>query len=62
MVGSIRANHDGRYEIARPANGRYALTAVDPDKVLGARPVTVWEAARGVDLVLGTPFADGAEG
>ena len=56
-VGSIRTEHDGSYEIPRPANGRYVLTVVSPDGAIGARPVTVWEAARSVDLVLGTPLA-----
>ncbi len=57
MVDSIRTDHDGRYEIPRPANGRYVLTVVDPSGALGARPVTIWEAARSVDLTLGTPLA-----
>jgi MFS family permease len=56
-VGSTRTDHDGRYEIPRPANGRYVLTVVDRGGALGARPVTVWEAARSVDLRLGTPLA-----
>ncbi|WP_244931312.1 MFS transporter [Nocardioides sp. W7] len=56
-VDSIRTDHEGRYEIPRPANGRYVLTALDPDGAMGARPVTVWEAARSVDLALGTPLA-----
>ena len=52
-VGSIRTEHDGSYEIPRPANGRYVLTVISPDGAIGARPVTVWEAARSVDLALG---------
>ena len=55
-VDSIRTDHEGRYEILRPPNGRYVLTVVAGDGAIGARPVTVWEAARTVDLVLGTPL------
>lgn len=55
-VGSIRTDHDGSYEIPRPANGRYVLTVIARDGAIGARPVTVWEAARSVDLTLGTPL------
>jgi len=55
-VGSIRTEHDGSYEIPRPGNGRYVLTVVSRDGAIGARPVTVWEAARSVDLALGTPL------
>lgn len=54
VVGSIRADHDGHYEMARPTNGRYVLTALDPDGALGARPVTVWEPVRSINLTLGT--------
>jgi MFS family permease len=56
-VESIRTDRDGRYEIPRPANGRYVLTVVTLGGAMGARPVTVWEAARNVDLALGTPVA-----
>ncbi|WP_345527689.1 MFS transporter [Nocardioides endophyticus] len=55
-VDSIRTDHEGRYEIPRPTNGRYVLTIVALDGSIGARTVTVWEAARSADLVLGTPI------
>ncbi len=57
VVRSIRTDHEGRYLIARPINGRYVLTVSARDGAIGARPVTVWEAARSVDLKLGTPLA-----
>ncbi|MCD4533790.1 MFS transporter [Nocardioides sp. cx-169] len=56
-VATIRTDHEGRYEIPRPPSGRYVLTVVSRDGAIGARPITVWEAARDVDLVLGTPLA-----
>ncbi len=56
-VNTARTDHEGRYEFPRPANGRYVLSVVSPSGSIGARPVTVWEAARSVDLVLGTPLA-----
>lgn len=56
MVGATRTEHDGTYEFSRPANGRYVLTVSSPDHAIGARPVTVWEAVRTVDLTLGTPL------
>lgn len=55
-VASVRTDHDGRYDIPRPANGRYVLTATGPEEYLGARTLTVWEEARNFDLVLGTPL------
>ncbi|WP_235736481.1 MFS transporter [Nocardioides alcanivorans] len=57
FVRSIRTDHEGRYLIPRPSNGRYVLTVSAPGGEMGARPVTVWEAARSVDLKLGTPLA-----
>lgn len=56
-VDSLRTDHDGGYEIPRPTNGRYVLTVVASDGSIGARTITVWEAARSADLVLGTPLA-----
>lgn len=57
VVRSIRTDHEGRYLIPRPSNGRYVLTVSAGEGAIGARPVTVWEAARSVDLKLGTPLA-----
>ncbi|WP_182481574.1 MFS transporter [Nocardioides immobilis] len=56
-VLASRSDHDGRYEMPRPANGRYVLTVVAADGAIGARPAPVWEAARSVDLTLGTPLS-----
>lgn len=56
-VDSIRTDHEGRYEIPRPTNGRYVLTVVARDGSMGARPVTVLDSARDLDLALGTPLA-----
>ncbi len=57
-VRRIRTDHEGRYLVPRPANGRYVLTVSASDGAMGARSVTVWEAARSVDLTLGTPWRD----
>ncbi|CAM3348255.1 MFS transporter [Nocardioides dubius] len=57
VVDTIRTDHEGRYLIPRPTNGRYVLTVSSREGALGARPVTVWEYARSVDLRLGTPLA-----
>ncbi len=57
VVTSIRTDHEGRYVIPRPANGRYVLTVSAAGGAMGARPVTVWEAQRTVDLRLGTPLS-----
>lgn len=57
VVNTIRTDHEGRYLIPRPTNGRYVLTVSSRDGAMGARPVTVWEYARSVDLKLGTPLA-----
>lgn len=56
-VTTTHTGHDGRYEVPRPANGRYVLSAVAPDGAVGARPVAVLDASRHVDLALGTPLA-----
>lgn len=56
-VATVRTDHEGGYEIPRPASGRYVLTVVSRDGAIGARPITVWEVARSVDVVLGTPLA-----
>lgn len=55
-VTAIRTDHEGRYVVPRPPNGRYVLTVAARDGSMGARPVTVWEAQRSVDLALGTPL------
>lgn len=57
VVRTIRTDHEGRYLIPRPTNGRYVLTVHSREGAMGARPVTVWEAARSVDLTLGTPLS-----
>lgn len=56
LFASARTDHEGRYEMPRPANGRYVLTVVGPGEALGARTLTVWEEARDFDLWLGTPL------
>lgn len=56
-VHSTRTDHDGRFSVPRPSNGRYVLSAIADNGATGARPVTVWEANRTADLTLGTPFA-----
>lgn len=61
LVATVRTDHEGRYEVPRPANGRYVLTVAGRDEALGARTLSVWEEARDFDLVLGTPLADAAE-
>jgi hypothetical protein len=57
LVDTTHTEHDGRFVFPRPTNGRYVLSAVTDDGAIGARPVTVWEAARSIDLALGTPLA-----
>jgi MFS family permease len=57
VVGSACSGPDGRYELPLPPNGRYVLTAVAPEPVpagadTASRAVTVWGAARVVDLQL----------
>lgn len=61
LVTTVRTDHEGRYEVPRPANGRYVLTVAGADEALGARTLSVWEEARDFDLVLGTPLSDAAE-
>jgi len=56
-VDTTRSDHDGRYQIPRPTNGRYVLTVFARDGSIGARPVTVLDAARDLNLALGTPLA-----
>lgn len=58
LVTSTHTDHEGRYQVPRPDNGRYVLTALTPEESLGARTITVWEEARDFDLVLGTPLRD----
>jgi hypothetical protein len=58
LVTTVRTDHEGRYEVPRPANGRYVLTVAGPTEALGARTLSVWEEARDFDLDLGTPLAD----
>lgn len=61
LVATVRTDHEGRYEVPRPANGRYVLTVAGPTEALGARTLSVWEEARDFDLQLGTPLADAAD-
>lgn len=56
-VHSTHTDHEGRYAVPRPPNGRYVLSAIADNGATGARPVTVWEANRTADLTLGTPLA-----
>ncbi len=56
LIASTRTDHEGRYRVPRPDNGRYVLTALSSEEALGARTLTVWEEARDFDLVLGTPL------
>ncbi|WP_158296484.1 MFS transporter [Nocardioides albidus] len=58
LVATVRTDHEGRYEVPRPANGRYVLTVAGPDEALGARTLSIWEEARDFDLILGTPLSD----
>lgn len=58
LVTTVRTDHEGRYEVPRPANGRYVLTVTGPTEALGARTLSVWEEARDFDLVLGTPLSE----
>lgn len=43
---------DGRYEMPLPPNGRHVLTVVTPAAATVARAVTVWGAARTIDVDL----------
>ncbi|WP_377325403.1 carboxypeptidase-like regulatory domain-containing protein [Pimelobacter simplex] len=57
VVSSIRTDHEGRYVMTRPANGRYVLSVAAREGQMGARAVTLLDTAYDVDLVLGTPLA-----
>ncbi|GAA3673730.1 hypothetical protein GCM10022237_36650 [Nocardioides ginsengisoli] len=57
VVGSLRTDHEGRYEMPRPANGRYVLSVAAREGQMGARAITVLDTAYDIDLVLGTPLA-----
>ena len=57
VVGSLRTDHEGRYEMPRPANGRYVVTVSAREGQMGARAITVLDTAYDIDLVLGTPLA-----
>ena len=56
-VGSVHTDHEGRYEMPRPPNGRYVVTVSTREGAMGARAATVLDTARDIDLVLGTPLA-----
>lgn len=56
-VDSTRTGHDGRYELPRPVNGRYVLTVVARDESIGARPLTVIDSGRDIDVEIGTRIA-----
>ncbi|WP_159928591.1 MFS transporter [Rhodococcus sp. WAY2] len=57
MVGSIRTDHEGRYAMPRPISGRYVVTVAAREGQIGARAVTVLDAARDIDMKLGAPLA-----
>ena len=50
-AGTTTSGPDGSYEMPLPPNGRYVLTAVSGERTT-ARALTVWGAARVVDLEL----------
>ena len=54
VVGSLRTDPAGRYEMPRPSNGRYVITAAAREGQIGARAFTVLDTTRDVDLTLGT--------
>ena len=61
VVGSLRTDHEGRYAMPRPSNGRYVVTVAAREGQMGARAITVLDTARDIDLTLGTPLgADAA--
>jgi MFS family permease len=51
-VGTAYTGDDGRFEMPLPPNGRYVLTVVTPSGATAARAVTVWGAARVIDVEL----------
>lgn len=57
VVGSMRTDHEGRYEMPRPTTGRYVVTVAAREGQMGARAVTVLETARDIDMTLGTSLA-----
>lgn len=57
VVGSLRTDHEGRYEMPRPTPGRYVVTVAAREGQMGARAVTVLDTARDIDMALGTPLA-----
>ena len=57
VVGSERTDHEGRYVMPRPPNGRYVLSVSAREGQMGARAITVLDNAYDIDLVLGTPLA-----
>jgi len=56
VAGTMRTDHDGRYTMPRPVNGRYVVTAATRDGHIGTRATTLLDTARDVDLLLGTPL------
>ena len=54
VVGCLRTDHEGRYEMPRPSNGRYVITAAAREGQTAARAVTVLDTSRDVDLTLET--------
>lgn len=56
VVGSLRTDHEGRYEMPRPSNGRYVITVAAREGQMGARAFTVLDTERDVDVTLGTPL------
>lgn len=49
-VACGRSSTDGRYELPLPANGRYVLTAITPESSTTASAVSIWGAARTIDI------------
>jgi hypothetical protein len=56
VVGSLRTDHEGRYEVPRPSHGRYVITGAAREGQIGARPFTLLDTAHDVDLTLGSPL------
>jgi hypothetical protein len=54
VVGCLRTDDEGRYEMPRPSNGRYVITVAARGGQIDARAVTVLDTSRDVDLTLET--------
>lgn len=59
-VNAASTDVDGRYEMPLPPNGRHVLTAVTPSAMTASRAITIWGAARVIDLNMGDNDEDEA--